>query len=78
MRARWLGHRLQAELNVAVASKLHVSEGHEIAKEVRHELMHHLNYLSGVVVHVDPVEEAGEEFHRIDEHSHDDLPAHSH
>ena len=78
VRARWLGHRLHAELNVAVASNLQVSEGHEIAKEVRHQLMHHLNYLSGVVVHVDPLEEAGEKFHHIEEHSHDNLPAHSH
>ena len=33
---------------------------------------------SGVVVHVEPVEEAGEEFHRIKQHSHDGLLAHSH
>jgi len=78
VRARWLGHRLHAELNVAVASNLSVSKGHEIAKAVRHEAKHHLSYLSSVVVHVDPTEEAGEEFHRIAEHSHDDLPAHSH
>jgi hypothetical protein len=26
---------------------------------------------SGAVVHVDPVEEAGEEFNRIKQHSHD-------
>lgn len=78
VRARWLGHRLHAELNVAVASHLSVTEGHAIAKEVRHELMHHLTYLSSVVVHIDPTEEAGEEFHRILEHSHDGLPVHSH
>jgi cation diffusion facilitator family transporter len=78
VRARWLGHRLQAELNVAVASSLPVRRGHEIAKEVRHEMMHHLSYLSSVVIHVDPVEEAGEEFHHIAEHVHDDLPVHSH
>ncbi len=78
VRARWLGHRLQAELNIAVASNLPVRSGHEIAKEVRHEMMHHLSYLSSVVIHVDPVEEAGEEFHHIAEHVHDDLPVHSH
>lgn len=78
VRARWLGHRLQAELNVAVASNLPVRRGHEIAKEVRHEMMHRLSYLSSVVIHVDPVEEAGEEFHHIAEHVHDDLPVHSH
>src|SRR6266498_1548985 len=62
IRARWLGHRLHAELNVAVASELSVAKAHAIAKEVRHQLMHHLDYLSSVIVHVDPIEEAGEEF----------------
>ncbi|MGH8727948.1 MAG: cation diffusion facilitator family transporter [Burkholderiales bacterium] len=78
VRARWSGHRLHAELNVAVASHLSVAQGHAIAKEVRHELLHHLSYLSSVMVHVDPAEEAGEEFHRILEHSHDGLAIHSH
>jgi cation diffusion facilitator family transporter len=78
VRARWLGHRLHAELNVAVASHLSVSEGHAIAKEVWHQLLHRLDYLSSAIVHVDPAEEAGEEFHRILAHSHDGLEVHSH
>jgi divalent metal cation (Fe/Co/Zn/Cd) transporter len=67
-----------AELNIAVASGLSVAEGHAIAKEVRHRLLHQFAYLSSVVIHVDPTEEAGEEFHRVTEHTHDGLPAHSH
>jgi cation diffusion facilitator family transporter len=78
VRARWVGHRLHTELNITVASDLSVAQGHTVAKEVRHRLMHHLNYLSSAVIHVDPVAEAGEEFHRIKQHSHDGLPAHSH
>jgi cation diffusion facilitator family transporter len=78
VRARWLGHRLTTEMNVAVASRLSVAEGHAIAKNVRHELLHRLQYLSAVVIHVDPAEEAGEEFHGISEHEHDGLPVHSH
>lgn len=49
-----------------------------IAREVNHRLLHHLSYLRGAVIHVDPVQEAGEENHRIPAHSHDDLPLHSH
>jgi hypothetical protein len=30
------------------------------------------------VVHVDPLQEAGEEYHRFATHSHDDFPPHSH
>jgi cation diffusion facilitator family transporter len=78
VRARWLGHQLYAEMNVAVAPQLSVEEGHALAKEVRHEAMHHFGYLSNVVIHIDPMQEAGEEFHRIQAHTHDGLPVHSH
>jgi hypothetical protein len=40
--------------------------------------MHRFPYLSSVTVHVDPASEAGEEFHHVDEHTHDGLPLHSH
>lgn len=78
VRARWLGHRLHAELNVAVDSTISVVRGHEIAKEVRHQLAHHLLYLSSATVHVDPAGEAGDAFHNVDGHRHDGLEAHSH
>jgi len=78
VRARWVGHRLHAEVNVAVDPELSVAEGHGIAREVNHRLMHQLGYLEMAVVHIDPVQEAGEEHHRVDSHSHDGLPVHSH
>jgi cation diffusion facilitator family transporter len=78
VRARWIGHRLHAEVNVAVDPALTVAEGHAIAKEVHHQLMHHLKYLAGATIHVDPVGEAGERHHRVAAHTHDGLPVHSH
>jgi cation diffusion facilitator family transporter len=78
VQARWVGHYLRAEVSVAVAPALSVVEGHAIAKEVRHQLLHHVRYLSGVVVHVDPADEAGERYHYMGEHVHDGLPAHAH
>lgn len=78
VRVRWLGHRLHAELNIAVSPELSVEEGHDIAREVRHQLLHHLRYLSNATVHIDPVNASGEEYHSINNHSHDDLPTHSH
>jgi cation diffusion facilitator family transporter len=78
VRARWLGHRLRAEVNVAVDPDLSVAEGHAIAREVNHRLLHELRYLDMAVVHVDPVQEVGEEYHRVRVHSHDGLPPHSH
>lgn len=78
VRVRWLGHRLHAELNIAVNEALSVEKGHEIANAVRHQLLHHLHYLSSATIHIDPANASGEEHHRIGEHRHDDLPAHSH
>jgi cation diffusion facilitator family transporter len=78
LRARWVGHRLHAEVSVTVPGGLSVGEGHEIAKEVRHQLFHHLPHLGRVVLHVDPYGQGGERHHRIAQHAHDGLPAHSH
>jgi len=78
VRARWLGHRLHAEVNVTLPSQITLAAAHAIAEEVRHQLRHHLKYLSLVVIHVDPEEKSGERHHRIEMHTHDGLSAHSH
>jgi len=78
VRVRWLGHQLHAEINLAVSDELSVKDGHEIAKEVRHQLMHHLSYLSGATIHVDPLRASGEEHHHLGEHRHGELPLHLH
>jgi len=78
VKVRWLGHRLHAEINVIVDPELSVEKGHDIAKEVSHQLLHRLAYLSDATVHVDPPQAPGEAYHRVENHSHDDLPDHSH
>jgi cation diffusion facilitator family transporter len=78
VQARWVGHHLRSEVSIAVAPELSVAEGHAIAIEVRHQLLHSVRSLSEVSVHVDPLDKAGEEHHRIAEHAHDGLPTHSH
>jgi divalent metal cation (Fe/Co/Zn/Cd) transporter len=61
-----------------VAGHLSVADGHDIAKEIRHRLLHHLAHLASVTVHVDPDGQGGEQHHRIGQHVHDGLPVHSH
>ncbi len=78
VRVRWLGHRLRAELCITVEPTLSVSEGHTIALDVRHQLLHHLPYLFDAAIHVDPADASGAEHHHIHDHAHDDLPTHSH
>ena len=63
VRVRWLGHKMLAEVNIAVDPSLLVAAGHDIALEVHHRLLHELKYLSNATVHVDPVGLVGEEHH---------------
>lgn len=78
VRLRWSGHRLCAEVNLAVSPELSVAQAHAIAVEARHQLLHHLPYLSNVTIHIDPEDLSGEEHHRITEHAHEGLGIHSH
>ncbi len=78
VRARWIGHRLHADLSITVPAALSVSEGHEVTKAVRHQLLHHLPHLGSMTIHVDPDGEGGERHHRIGAHVHDGLPMHTH
>ena len=78
VRARWLGHRLHVELNIAVDLQMTVEQAHTVATEVRHRLLHQLDYLSLVVIHVDPIDHSGEAHHHISQHAHDGLPTHAH
>jgi cation diffusion facilitator family transporter len=65
VRARWVGHRLRAEVNIAVDGRLSVAEGHGIAVKVHRELIEHLRFLSEAVIHVDPTGAAGESHHHL-------------
>lgn len=78
VRARWSGHRLLVEVNVAVDPALTATAAHEVAKEVRHQVLHQVAHVSHVIVHIDPATEAGERHHGVAAHSHDGLPTHSH
>jgi cation diffusion facilitator family transporter len=77
-RARWLGHRLRAEVTISVGPELRMDAAHDIAKAVEHQLHHHLRFLSGAIVHVAPALDAGESHHRQGPPAHDDLQPHAH
>lgn len=68
VRVRWIGHKLHAEVNIAVDPQLSVEMGHNIAKETMQHLLHHLNYLGSVTVHIDPVNAPGEKYHLTSQH----------
>jgi divalent metal cation (Fe/Co/Zn/Cd) transporter len=52
---------MRAELCVTVDRALTVEQGHDIAKEVHHELLDHLPYLSSATIHVHPDNASGDD-----------------
>ncbi len=64
LRLRWLGHRLHADVYIAVQPDLTLAEGHDLAEQVRLGLFRHMPLLSEAIVHVDPWSADPEEYHR--------------
>lgn len=62
-RARWSGHRLEADLAITVDRDLTVAQGHDVAERVRHALLHQVRHLDDAHVHVDPCGHAGGDAH---------------
>jgi cation diffusion facilitator family transporter len=73
LRLRWVGHRLHAEIYLAVDPELSIAKGHQIAEQVRHALFHEIGRLSEVVVHVDPYADDAEVYHGETSH-HEQVP----
>ena len=78
VRARWIGHRLYAEVNLAVAPDLSVADAHEISQRARHEILHRMSFLSNVLIHIDPGGRSGEAYHRVEMHEHGNEGPHRH
>jgi cation diffusion facilitator family transporter len=65
LRMHWMGHRLHADVCIAVDPDLTTAESHHIAEHLRHDLFHTIRYLSEVTVHVDPYSPAQEAYHEL-------------
>lgn len=73
LRMRWVGHRLHAEIIIAVDPELTTAQSHDIAEDIRHEMFHAFPTLSDVMIHVDPWAEEEEDYHSRTK-SHDPIP----
>ena len=78
VRARWLGHHLDAEVHLTLAPSTSVQEAHAIGLDVQHKLMHAMPFITNAVVHADPPAHAGIGEHHHGPHEHDGLPLHVH
>ena len=54
VRMRWVGHRLRAEVRVAVDAERTVADAHDVSEAVEHALLHELPHLAAAIVHIDP------------------------
>ncbi|MDP9181587.1 MAG: cation diffusion facilitator family transporter [Actinomycetota bacterium] len=65
VRVRWIGHALRAECEVVLEATLTLTEGHAIAVECEHRLLHQVKRLTAALIHADP---EGPEHHRLTAH----------
>ncbi len=63
VRARWVGHRLNAEVNLAADPATTVADAHQLTIAVHEALTKNIKFLSRAVIHVDPLDHSGESFH---------------
>lgn len=54
VRARWSGRQLYVALNIQASAQLTLADAHDIAEQVRQEVLAHVQGASTVDVHVDP------------------------
>lgn len=73
VRVRWIGHALEASFAITVDCDKSVGEGHRVAEEVRHRLLHDIAKLDTAVIHVNPCGHDGVDPH--EELRHHDSPA---
>lgn len=63
VRMRWIGHRLHADLAVAVDDTLTIDAAHRLAHEVERHLAAAVPHLAAAVVHAEPATGAHEAHH---------------
>ncbi len=73
VRARWVGHRLLAQVRLSVDGALSVTKAHEVAENAHHELLHDISNLSDAIIHVDPAA-VGFDPHAATAHHHQSGP----
>lgn len=63
VRMRWMGHRLVADISIAVNPELSVAKGHVIAEEIRKRLVKNIENPFTVNIHVSPHGEVDETYY---------------
>ncbi|MGC8529941.1 MAG: cation diffusion facilitator family transporter [Leptospirillia bacterium] len=75
VRARWVGREIHADMTLRIDQSQNTRAAHELSEEVHHRLLHKVEKLSQVLIHLHP---SGEDLRPRGPHRHDGLPLHSH
>lgn len=86
VRARWAGRRLWAALNLELPAEMPLAEAHAISERVHHVLLHEIEGLTLVDIHMDPGADHDDHHRQTahhfgeddDDHGHDDHDGHGH
>ena len=70
VQVRWEGHRLRADLEIAVSATMNVVEAHHVAHAVEQKLLRQIAHLDGAAVHIEPDGPDRDTAH-VDTHQHD-------
>jgi cation diffusion facilitator family transporter len=54
LKARHAGHRFLVEFHVHVSPEMSVKEAHDIAHEIKTQIMEEINYVKDVTIHIEP------------------------
>lgn len=68
VRLRWAGHSLESYLVITVDCDMTVADGHRVAEEVRHRLLHEVRRLDVALIHVNPCGHDGGDPHGLTRH----------
>lgn len=84
VRLRWAGRALFGSLNISLPGEITLERAHAVAEEVRHALLHEIESLREIDVHMDPAEHApahvltAHHFDDADDHHDEDEHGHAH
>jgi cation diffusion facilitator family transporter len=68
VRVRWVGHELQAEVDVISDCELGLEAAHDIAEEAEHRLLHEIPHLARATIHSSPCGHGGRDPHALTRH----------
>jgi cation diffusion facilitator family transporter len=78
VRVRWAGRALFVSLSIALPPGLSLAGAHDVAEDVRHALLHEIENLRGIDIHMDPAGDRASAHARTAHHDDEQVDSHEH